>query len=216
MASNVGSSWRRQGSRRFALFIVAGHCALIAILNTLNQIKVPRVDDSTVAYVSLVRLAPVGQPLRRLDLAAASTRDAHGEHAAHSMSTMPFQRPVPSKDEPTKNRSETIAPASSLAIAIPPQPAERRASEPLVLSLTRQQLGALERDRAALPGNSLRSERPYLAALAAPGANEITERALPHGELEVHVGQRCFVLQPSAQAKSDPFNHANETLVRPC
>lgn len=216
MTRNGGSRWRPQQSLGFALLVVAAHCAWIAALNRLTQRKVALVDDSAVVHVWPVLLAPVGQPLRRLDLAAASTRDAHGSHAVRSTSPMPSQRPVPPVGELTKDRTETIAPTSSFAIAIPPQPAEQRASEPLVLRLTREQLGSLVRERIALPDDSLRGQRPYLAALASPGANEITQRALPHGELEVHVGQRCFVLQPSAQAQLDPFNHANKTLVRPC
>jgi hypothetical protein len=219
MTGDLRGRWGQRRSARVAGVVVAAHLALVAILVALNTLEIPREAGSAVAYLSLVWSNRAGHPGLEAGAAAPpapKTRQAPFEEPLAPVPELPL---ASSRHRPLRESNAATAMPPLPETTVAPQAAARRASEPLILRLTEEQLHMLEGERLALPSNALRREPATvpLAGLEEPGgAHAITERPLPHGETEVHLGQRCFVLQPSARARSDPFNHANETLVHPC
>jgi hypothetical protein len=96
-------------------------------------------------------------------------------------------------------------------------PAASAASEPLQLTLSREQLRALIAGTRPTLAQSL-ARGPAPSALARIGGDEAPyeEVPLPGGETEVHVHGGCFRLVPTARSQYDPFNHGNERLTTAC
>ena len=99
----------------------------------------------------------------------------------------------------------------------PVEPAASAASQPLNLTLTRDQIKALiaqDKPTLAQLGPHPATPSPY-DRLAGEG-DGMTLIELPHGVTEVHLHGQCYRLSPTPRAQSDPFNHANERLTGPC
>ena len=88
-----------------------------------------------------------------------------------------------------------------------PEPPASTASQPLNLTLTRQQLRDVTAGSKPTLGQSL-ARGPAPSALSRIGGDDgYSERALPGGETEVRSHGGCFKMVPTPAAKADPFNH---------
>ena len=159
----------------------------------------PPAAGPAVVTASIWTMAPVPvvrPPLRAQDRTAS--REARHPWVA--------ARPSPPVD--TTPQAIVVAPA-------PPASAASEPWQPLRLTLSREQLRALEAATGAGLGGR---GTPKVSELARLGADVevLTAKALPHGETEVHVHGSCYRLMPSMPSQFDPFNHANQTLVAPC
>jgi len=98
-----------------------------------------------------------------------------------------------------------------------PEPPASAASQPLDLTLTRDQLrGVIAGSRPTLAQSLAKGPAP--SALARIGGDDAAyeEKELPGGQKEVHVHGGCFRLVPTARGQYDPFNHGNEHLTASC
>ena len=88
-----------------------------------------------------------------------------------------------------------------------PEPPASAASQPLDLTLTRQQLRDVTAGSKPTLGQSL-ARGPAPSVLSRIGGDDgYSEKALPGGETEVHSHGGCFKMVPTPAAKADPFNH---------
>ena len=88
-----------------------------------------------------------------------------------------------------------------------PEPPASTASQPLNLTLTRQQLRDVTAGSKPTLGQSL-ARGPAPSALSRIGGDDgYSEKALPGGETEVRSHGGCFKMVPTPAAKADPFNH---------
>ena len=88
-----------------------------------------------------------------------------------------------------------------------PEPPASTASQPLNLTLTRQQLRDVTAGSKPTLGQSL-AGGPAPSALSRIGGDDgYSEKALPGGETEVRSHGGCFKMVPTPAAKADPFNH---------
>ena len=98
-----------------------------------------------------------------------------------------------------------------------PEPPASAASQPLNLTLSREQL------RAIIAGSKptlaqLLAAPPRPSALARLGGDDAPYEEVPMagGVTEVHVHGGCFRLVPTPRSQYDPFNHANERVTSNC
>ena len=98
-----------------------------------------------------------------------------------------------------------------------PEPPASAASQPLNLTLTREQLRAVIVGSKPTLAQSL-ARGPAPSALSRIGGDDdaYAEKELPGGVKEVHVHGDCFRLVPTARGQYDPFNHGNEHLTASC
>jgi hypothetical protein len=108
--------------------------------------------------------------------------------------------------------STPIAQAASAA-----EPPASAASQPLNLTLSREQLRAIIAGSKPTLAQQLAAP-PRPSALARLGGDEAPYEEVPlaGGVTEVHVHGGCFRLVPTPRAQYDPFNHANERLMAAC
>jgi hypothetical protein len=133
--------------------------------------------------------------------------------------------PLRADSRPRAMRAPVIdAPALAQAASTPPAPASvapqvpaSAASQPLNLTLTREQLRAIVAASKPTLAQSL-ARSPRASALARLGGDDTPEEEvqLPGGVTEVHIHGGCFRLVPTPRAQYDPFNHANERLTAAC
>lgn len=142
----------------------------------------------------------------------------------------PARAATPLPPRPTRLRSLAQPAPAPQAIHAPPlepqraveaasaaEPVASAASQPLNLTLTRDQIKALiaqDKPTLAQLGPHAAKDSPY-DRLAGEG-DGMTLTELPHGVTEVHLHGQCYRLSPTPRAQSDPFNHANERLTGPC
>ena len=88
-----------------------------------------------------------------------------------------------------------------------PEPPASAASQPLNLTLTREQLRDVIAGTKPTLGRSLAREPAPSALSRIGGDDSYSEKALPGGETEVHSHGGCFKMVPTPAAKADPFNH---------
>ena len=92
-------------------------------------------------------------------------------------------------------------------VASAAEPPASTASQPLNLTLTRDQLRAVIAGSRPTLAQSL-ARPPAPSALSRIGGDDsYSEKALPGGETEVHSHGGCFKMVPTPAAKYDPFNH---------
>ena len=137
----------------------------------------------------------------------------------------PLQPPRPTRlrslpqpaPEPQAIRAPLLEARPIAQAASAPEPPASAASQPLNLTLTRDQLRAVIAGSTPTLAQSL-AKGPAPSALARIGGDDAAyeEKDLPGGEKEVHVHGGCFRLVPTARAQYDPFNHGNEHLTASC
>ena len=123
-------------------------------------------------------------------------------------------RAIPHVDpDPGTIRAPVLEAPRVVQAAAPPASA---ASQPLDLTLTREQLRAIAGGKPTLAQSLAAPPRP--SALARHGGDESPYEEVPlaGGVTEVHVHGGCFRLAPTPRAQYDPFNHANERLMAAC
>ena len=184
--------WRGEASGRrrhwFAwTLLVLAHVAIVA---TMLHSRVSRdVAPGSHAVEATILLRPVPPP--RADTSPPPPR-------ATRLRFIPHVDPDPR----TIRESTPIARAAST-----PQPPASAASQPLNLTLTRDQLRAVIAGSRPTLAQSL-ARAPAPSALSRIGGDDsYSEKALPGGETEVHINGHCFKMVPTPAAKSDPFNH---------
>jgi hypothetical protein len=209
--------WREAGrDRRRAVFALAAlaHVALVATMWHARLHGERRAEEHVVQATLLfpnvpaprvsLTPAPVRPPARTLPPAPRVTRlraperegapvDARAIHAA------------PLEPQPIAQAASDAAPPASAA------------SQPLNLTLSREQL------RAIIAGSKptlaqLLAAPPRPSAFARLGGDDAPYEEVPMagGVTEVHVHGGCFRLVPTPRAQYDPFNHANERVTAAC
>ena len=197
--------WREAGrGRRRALFALAvlAHVALVGTMwrARLSHERPPEghVVEATIwqPRAPAPRAVPAPTPASRVTRVRALPRDDVEPRA--------IRAPVP---EPP-----SIAQEPSVA-----EPAASAASQPLALTLSRQQLRAIVAGSKPTLAQSLAAP-PKPTALARLGGDEAPyeEVQMAGGVTEVHVHGGCFRLVPTPRAQYDPFNHGNERLTATC
>ena len=199
--------WREadRGRRRvvFALAALA-HVALVATM-WRTSLRHERAESGVVEATIWLRSAP---PQRSAPLPAPRVTPARVTRprapVREAVDPGAIQRPVPT--------SQSIAQAASAA-----EPPASAASQPLNLTLSREQLRAIVAGSKPTLAQQLAAP-PRPSALARLGGEEAPyeEVQLAGGVTEVHVHGGCFRLVPTPRAQYDPFNHANERLMSAC
>lgn len=117
-------------------------------------------------------------------------------------------RSIPRVDpEPRAIRAPALESLPVAQAASAPEPPASAASQPLNLTLTRDQLRAVIAGTWPTLAQSL-ARPPAPSALSQIGGDDTySEKALPGGETEVHINGHCFKMVPTPAAKADPFNH---------
>jgi hypothetical protein len=191
---------RRVGRRAvLALALLAHAVLIIAMLRSRVSHERPDRDATLEAKI-------LPAPTRRARVATAlPPRPARLRSLA---------QPAPA---PQAIHAPPLEPQPAAQAASAAEPAPSAASQPLNLTLTRDQIKAL-----------IAHDNPTLAQLAPHAAKAspydrlagegdgMTLTELPHGVTEVHLHGQCYRLIPTPRAQSDPFNHANERLTGPC
>jgi hypothetical protein len=119
--------------------------------------------------------------------------------------------------EPQAIRAPVLEARPTTQAALAPEPPASAASQPLNLTLTRDQLrGVIAGSTPTLAQSLARPAAP--SALARIGGDDAAyeEKELPGGEREVRVHGGCFRLVPTARSQYDPFNHGGEHLTAAC
>jgi len=206
--------WREAGrGRRRAVFALAvlTHVALVAMMWRARRERgrppKERLVEATIwqPRAPAPRVAPARPPAPRVT-------PPHARARFHADVDQPAIRsPVP-ESAPITLAAGATAPSASVAES----PASA-ASQPLDLSLSREQL------RAIIAGSKptlaqILAAPPRPSALARLGGDDAPyeEVQQPGGVTEVHVHGGCFRLVPTPRAQYDPFNHANERVTAAC
>ena len=127
-------------------------------------------------------------------------------------------RAIPHADpDPRTIRAPVLEALPIAQAASAPEPPVSAASQPLNLTLTREQLRTVIAGTRPTLAQSL-APGPRPSALARLGGEDAAYEEVPMtgGVTEVHVHGGCFHLVPTPRAQYDPFNHANERLTAGC
>ncbi len=182
-----GASGRRRHWFAWTLLVLA-HVAIVATMLHARVRRDVAPDSHAVEAAILLRPAP---PPRVADTPLPPPR-------ATRLRSIPHVDPDPR----TIRESTPIGQAASA-----PQAPASAASQPLKLTLTRDQLRAVIAGSRPTLAQSL-ARGPAPSALSRIGGDDsYSEKALPGGETEVHVNGHCFKMVPTPAAKADPFNH---------
>lgn len=189
--------WRGEASGRrrhwFAwTLLVLAHVAIVATMlhSRVGRDEAP--DSRAVEATILLRAAP---PPRVVDTSLPPPR-------ATRLRSIPHADSDPRTIHAPVLESTPVAQAASA-----PQPPASAASQPLNLTLTRDQLRAIIAGSRPTLAQSL-ARAPAPSALSRIGGDDTySEKALPGGETEVHIDGHCFKMVPTPAAKADPFNH---------
>ena len=197
--------WRadRRVRRRavLALALLAHAVLIVAMLH--SRVNHERPDWGTTVEATIL-------------LAPAPARPARVAAALPPLPTRlrSLAQPAPG---PQAIHAPPLEPQPAAEAASAPAPVASAASQPLNLTLTRDQIKALiaqDKPTLAQLGPHAATASPF-DRLAGEG-DGMTLIELPHGVTEVHLHGECFRLIPTPRAQSDPFNHANERLTGPC
>ena len=193
------ASGRRRSWFAWALLVLA-HVALVATMLRSHVSHDRPADSRTVEATILLRPAPSPRTVATSLPPPRETR----------LRSIPHVDPDPRTIRAPVLEALPIAQAASA-----PEPAASAASQPLNLTLTREQL------RAVIAGGKPTLAQP-LARGPAPSAlsqiggdDSYSEKALPGGVTEVHVHGSCFRMVQTPAAKADPFTHGG-ALPGPC
>ena len=186
--------WRSDGRvRRRAVFALAllAHAVLVGAMLRSHSSREPSIADATIettiwlpppAPRAVPRVLPPPRPAR--------------------LRSMPHPVADPRAIRAPLLEARPIAQAASA-----PEPPASAASQPLNLTLTREQLHDVIAGTKPTLGRSL-ARGPAPSALSRIGGDDgYSEKALPGGETEVHSHGGCFKMVPTPAAKADPFNH---------
>ena len=207
--------WEEAGrGRRRAVFALAAlaHVALVATMWHARLHGERRAEEHVVPASILFPNAPAPR-------AAPTPAPAPVRTPARTPRVTRLSAPA-REDAPADARAIHVAPlepqpiAQAASDAAPPASA---ASQPLNLTLSREQL------RAIIAGSKptlaqLLAAPPRPSALARLGGDDAPYEEVPMagGVTEVHVHGGCFRLVPTPRAQYDPFNHANERVTAAC
>ena len=189
--------WRgdASGRRRYWLawaLLVLTHVALVATMLRSRVAHERPADKPALEATILLRPAPAPRTVATPLPPPRETR----------LRSIPHVDPDPRTIRAPALESLPIARAASA-----PEPAASAASQPLNLTLTREQLRAVIAGSKPTLAQSL-ARGPALPALSRIGGDDsYSEKALPGGETEVHSHGGCFKMVPTPAAKADPFNH---------
>jgi len=129
-------------------------------------------------------------------------------------------RAVPHVDldvDPRAIRAPVLAAAPLVAAASAAEAPASAASQPLNLTLTREQLRAIiAGSKPTLAQQLARGPAPSALSQLAGDDEAYTEKPLPGGQTEVHVHGGCFRMVPTPRSQYDPFNHGGERLTAAC
>jgi len=205
MRGEAMQRWREAGrGRRRVVFALAtlAHVALVATM-WRTSLRHERAESGVVEATIWLqgaptpRASPAPLPAPRVTPARATPRAPVREAADPDA----IRLPVP--------QAQPIAQAASAV--------EPPASQPLDLTLSREQLRAIiAGGKPTLAQQLAAPARP--SALARLGGEDAPYEEVPlaGGVTEVHVHGGCFRLVPTPRAQYDPFNHANERLMSAC
>jgi hypothetical protein len=204
MRGEAMQRWREAGrGRRRVVFALAAlaHVALVATM-WRTSLRHERAESGVVEATIWLQGAPTprASPAPRATPARATPRAPVREAAEPGA----IRRPVP-QAQPIAQAASTVEPPASAA------------SQPLDLTLSREQLRAIiAGGKPTLAQQLAAPARP--SALARVGGEEAAYEEVPlaGGVTEVHVHGGCFRLVPTPRAQYDPFNHANERLMSAC
>ena len=195
--------WRPQarGRRRlvFATALLA-HAALVGGM-LLARVTLERAREAPVVTVALWQAPPPR-------VVTPTALPAPRATPAPRLRALPREAAAP----------EAIrAPLLEVQAASAPEPVASAASEPLRLTLTRDQLRAVIAGARPTLAQSL-AKPPAPSALARLAGDDAPyeEVPLPGGVTEVHVHGGCFRLVPTPRSQYDPFNHGGERLTSAC
>ena len=186
--------WRSDGRvRRRAVFALAllAHAVLVgAMLRSHSRHEQSTAGPAIETTIWLPRLAP-----RAVPRALPPPRPA-------SLRSLPHPVVDPQAIRAPLQEARPVAPAASA-----PEPPASAASQPLNLTLTREQLRDVIAGSTPALGQSLARGLAPSALSRIGGDDSDSEKALPGGETEVHSHGGCFKMVPTPAAKADPFNH---------
>ena len=197
--------WRPhvRGRRRavFGLALVA-HVLLVGAM-LLARVTLPRVDDTSTVMATLWQ-APPPRPVARVPPREPAPR----------VTPAPRLRALPS---PVVVPEAIQAPPLEAPVASAPALVASAASQPLNLTLTRDQLRAvIAGSKPTLAQSLARAPAPSALSRLAGDDAAYEEVPMPGGVTEVHVHGGCFRLVPTPRSQYDPFNHAGERLTSAC
>ena len=187
--------WRSDGRvRRRAVFTLAllAHAALVGAMLRSHSSRERSTADAAIETTIWLPPPPAPRAVPRVLPPPRPTR----------LRSMP--RPVV---DPQAIRAPLLEARPIAQAASAPEPPASVASQPLNLTLTRQQLrDVIAGSRPTLAQSFVKAPAP--SALARIGDDDgYSEKALPGGETEVHSHGGCFKMVPTPAAKADPFNH---------
>ena len=187
--------WRSDGCvRRRAVFALAllAHAVLVAAMLRSHSRHEQSTADPTIETTLWLPPQPAPRAVPRASPPPRPTR----------LRSMPHPVADPQAIRAPLLEARPIAQAASA-----PEPPASAASQPLNLTLTREQLRDVIAGTKPTLGRSL-ARGPAPSALSRIGGDDsYSEKALPGGETEVHSHGGCFKMVPTPAAKADPFNH---------
>ena len=188
--------WRGDASGRRRAWFALAVLAHVALVPTMLRSRVSH-DQAPVGSTveATILLTPAPPPARVVVAPLPSPRPTRLRSLPH-----PVVEPQAIQAPPLE--AQPIARAASA-----PEPPASAASQPLNLTLTRDQLRAVIAGSRPTLAQSL-ARPPAPSALARIGGDDsYSEKALPGGETEVHSHGGCFKMVPTPAARYDPFNH---------
>ncbi len=193
--------WRPRGRRRevFAAALLA-HAALVGGM-LAARVTLERAREAPTVTVSLWQAPPPR-------VVAPTALPAPRATPAPRLRALPREAVVP----------EAIrAPLVEAQAASAPAPVASAASEPLRLTLSRDQLRAIVGGaRPTLAQTLAKAPAPSALARLAGDDAPYEEVPLAGGVTEVHVHGNCFRLVPTPRAQYDPTKYGGEHLTSPC
>ena len=195
--------WRPQArGRRRVVFVVAllAHAALVGGM-LVARVTLERARDASTLSVALWQAPP---PRVVTPTALPAPRVA----PAPRLRALPREAVVP---------EALRAPLVEAQAASAPAPVASAASEPLRLTLSRDQLRAIVGGARPTLAQSL-AKPPAPSALARLAGDDAPYEEVPlaGGVTEVHVHGSCFRLVPTPRAQYDPTRYGGEHLTSPC
>jgi len=200
-------AWRGRDRGRRGAVLALALLAHVAVVGTMWHSRVTRervpADPRAVATVWLTSTpAPPPRPAAAVPPIPAPSR----------------LRAIPHVEaDPRTLRAPVLQPAPVMAAARAAEGPASAASQPLDLTLTRDQLRAvIAASKPTLAQQLARSPTPSALAQLAGDDAPYTEVPLPGGQTEAHVHGQCFRLVPTPRSQYDPFNHGGERLTAAC
>ena len=188
------ASGRRRDWFAWALLVLAHAAVVVTMLRSRVGHDETRESQAVEATI-LLRPAP---PRRIVAMPSPPLRSPRPTRLRSIPHTEPDTRTI---------RAPVLESLPIAQAASAPEPPANAASQPLNLTLTRDQLRAIVAGSRPTLAQSL-VPPPAPSALSQIGGDDTySEKALPGGETEVHIHGHCFKMVPTPAAKADPFNH---------